>query len=113
MLSAVDERFTSSVGMYTLVAALIATATFATIFIMPGGSLVVVFCFIWAWKDPVMFKLSQLMWGHRPTVVACLGHARVTDDGGFRGGGGGAMPLVGGRGDPHVLGGACGGVRDT
>ncbi|KAK1326143.1 hypothetical protein QJS10_CPA01g00998 [Acorus calamus] len=100
-MSAVDEQFKSSAETYTLVAALIATVTFAAIFTMLGGysqtdgtairtqhaafkvfvvsntvatcsSLVVVFCFIWAWKDPVMFKLSQLMWGHRLTVVACL-----------------------------------------
>ena len=36
------------------------------------SSIVVVFCFIWAWKDPVRFKLNQLAWGHRLTVVACL-----------------------------------------
>uniref|UniRef100_A0A0D9WWH4 PGG domain-containing protein n=1 Tax=Leersia perrieri TaxID=77586 RepID=A0A0D9WWH4_9ORYZ len=36
------------------------------------SSIVVVFCFIWAWRDPVKFKLDQLTWGHRLTVVACL-----------------------------------------
>ncbi|KAK1279413.1 Ankyrin repeat-containing protein [Acorus gramineus] len=100
-MTVADEQFKSSAESYTLVAALFATITFSAIFTMLGGysnndgtalrardaafkvflvsniiatcsSLVVVFCFIWAWKDPVKFKLSQLAWGHRLTVVACL-----------------------------------------
>ncbi|VAI78970.1 ankyrin repeat-containing protein At5g02620-like [Triticum dicoccoides] len=96
-----DEYFKHSVETYTLVATLIATVSFAATFTMPGGysqtegtaihghtaafkifvisntvamcsSVVVVFCFIWAWRDPVKFKLDQLMWGHRLTIVACL-----------------------------------------
>ncbi|TVU45188.1 hypothetical protein EJB05_04664, partial [Eragrostis curvula] len=37
------------------------------------SSMLVVFCFIWAWRDPVQFKVNQLTWGHRLTVLACLG----------------------------------------
>ncbi|KAK1323199.1 hypothetical protein QJS10_CPA02g00612 [Acorus calamus] len=36
------------------------------------SSLVVVFCFLWAWKDPMTFMLLQLAWGHQLTVIACL-----------------------------------------
>ncbi|XP_020255161.1 ankyrin repeat-containing protein ITN1-like [Asparagus officinalis] len=100
-MSTADEHFKSCVGTYTLVAALIATVTFAATFTMPGGysqehgyallakhaafkvfvisntiamcsSLIVVFCFIWAWKDPLRFKFKQLIWGHRLLVIASL-----------------------------------------
>ncbi|KAL6636952.1 hypothetical protein ACP70R_024524 [Stipagrostis hirtigluma subsp. patula] len=37
------------------------------------SSIVVVFCFIWAWQDPIKFKVEQLLWGHRLTIIACLG----------------------------------------
>jgi hypothetical protein len=97
-----DKYFERVVETYILVATLIATVTFAATFTMPGGydqtkgialhghrpafkifvisntiamcsSIVVVFCFIWAWQDPVKFKVDQMLWGHRLTVVACLG----------------------------------------
>ncbi|TVU45219.1 hypothetical protein EJB05_04695, partial [Eragrostis curvula] len=97
-----NKCFKSIIETYILVATLIATVTFAATFTMPGGydqqkgialhgnstafkifvisnttamcsSMVVVFCFIWAWQDPVKFKVNQLTWGHRLTVVACLG----------------------------------------
>ncbi|KAL5198130.1 hypothetical protein ABZP36_001642 [Zizania latifolia] len=99
-----DEYFQLGIETYTVVASLIATVTFAATFTMPGGynqisgtaihadrtafkifvlsntvamcsSVVVVFCFIWAWRDPLKFKLRPLTWGHRLTVVAC--HAMI------------------------------------
>lgn len=97
-----DKYYERIVETYILVATLIATVTFAAAITMPGGydnstgiavhghktafkifvisntvamcsSIVVVFCFIWAWQDPVRFKVDQLLWGHRLTVIACLG----------------------------------------
>ncbi|EEE66730.1 hypothetical protein OsJ_23420 [Oryza sativa Japonica Group] len=36
------------------------------------SSITVVFCFIWAWRDPVKFNLEHLRWVHMLTVIACL-----------------------------------------
>ncbi|CAL4935783.1 unnamed protein product [Urochloa decumbens] len=97
-----DKYFERIVETYIIVATLIAAVTFAATFTMPGGydqgtgvalhgrntafkifvlsntvamcsSIVVIFCFIWGWQDPVRFKADQLLWGHRLTVLACLG----------------------------------------
>ncbi|RLN15532.1 ankyrin-3-like [Panicum miliaceum] len=95
------EYFERSVETYILVAILIATVTFAATFTMPGGydqnkgialrghntafkifvisntvamcsAIIVVFCFIWAWKNPIKFMVDQLLWGHRLTISACF-----------------------------------------
>ncbi|CAN6286912.1 unnamed protein product [Urochloa humidicola] len=95
------KYFERSVETYILVATLIATVSFAATFTMPGGydqgtgialhgrntafkffvisntvamcsSIIVVFCFIWAWKTPIKFMVDQLLWGHRLTIIACL-----------------------------------------
>jgi hypothetical protein len=34
------------------------------------SSFIVIFSLLWAWQDPVNFKLDQLKWGHRLTFLA-------------------------------------------
>ncbi|KAL6637008.1 hypothetical protein ACP70R_024580 [Stipagrostis hirtigluma subsp. patula] len=87
---------------YLLVATVIATATFAATFTMPGGydqtkgdtlhghntafkifvisntiascsSVVIIICSVWAWQDPDKFKARLILWGQRLTIIACLG----------------------------------------
>ncbi|GJM87753.1 hypothetical protein PR202_ga03743 [Eleusine coracana subsp. coracana] len=36
------------------------------------SSTVVLLSFLWAWQDPLKYKLDHLMWSHRLTFVACL-----------------------------------------
>ncbi|GJM96529.1 hypothetical protein PR202_ga13372 [Eleusine coracana subsp. coracana] len=96
-----DKYFERVIGTYILVATVIATAAFAATFTMPGGydqtkgialhghnaafkifvvsngvamcsSIVLIFCMIWVWQSPDMFRINQLLWGHRLTVLAVL-----------------------------------------
>ncbi|GJN23404.1 hypothetical protein PR202_gb11051 [Eleusine coracana subsp. coracana] len=96
-----DKYFERVIGTYILVATVIATAAFAATFTMPGGydqtkgialhghnaafkifvisngvamcsSIVLIFCMIWVWQSPDMFRIDQLLWGHRLTVLAVL-----------------------------------------
>ncbi|KAH7675693.1 26S proteasome regulatory complex subunit PSMD10 protein [Dioscorea alata] len=96
-----DDQFRSSATACTVASTLIASVTFAAIITMPGGyeestgkplltdhasfkvfiisntiatcsSLVVIFCYMWTWKDSVQSNVKQLTWGHRLTAVASL-----------------------------------------
>ncbi|TVU45192.1 hypothetical protein EJB05_04668, partial [Eragrostis curvula] len=96
-----DRYFERVIETYILVATVIATANFAATFTMPGGydqskgialhghntafkifiisngiamcaSIVLIFCMVWVWQSPDKFRIDQLLWGHRLTVLAVL-----------------------------------------
>jgi hypothetical protein len=97
-----SKYFDRSIETCILIATLIATVTFAATFTMPGGydqttgialhghntafkvfvisntvamcsAIVVVYCLIWAWNNPIKLKIDQLVWVYWLTMIAGLG----------------------------------------